>query len=97
MLWRTLGIAKSLHQARVNKEMLQMGAPGMQPRSWDRIPQAGIELWGLAGSEDTQDSLPAKRGTASSQGCVPVFVQVAWPWIQLQVPAGEVSVHGKGC
>lgn len=35
-------------------------------RSWDRTPRAGLELWGLAGSEDTQNSLPAHRGAASS-------------------------------
>lgn len=62
-------------------EMLEMGEPGMQPRSWDRILPAGIELWGLAGSGDTQNSLlPAKKGAANSQVCVPVFFQIAWPW-----------------
>lgn len=70
----TLGIAKSLHQARVNMEMLQMGAPGMQPGSWDRVPPAGIELRGLAGSEGTQNSLPAKRGNSQFLGvCASVF------------------------
>lgn len=47
----------------------------MQPRSWDRIPQAGIELWGLDGSEDTHNSnFPCKEGNSQFLGvCGSVF------------------------
>lgn len=92
-LWRALGIAKCLHQARANMETLQMGAPGMQAGRWDRLPPAGIELWGLV-ALGTLRIQPCKEGSSPFLG--PCASVVPGHGAQLQVPAGEALYMRNG-